>query len=43
LELSHEAGDRIRQPLKKRLRRQRSAAAHVLDWILVNLPTTTRK
>jgi nicotinamide-nucleotide amidase len=43
LELVHEAGDRIRQPQKKRLRRQRSAATHVLEWILVNLPKTNRK
>jgi PncC family amidohydrolase len=37
LELSREAGDRHRSPLQKRLRRQRSAAAHLLNWILVNL------
>jgi PncC family amidohydrolase len=43
LELSRETGDRIRQPLKKRLRRQRSAAAQLLDWILVNLPKSSRE
>jgi nicotinamide-nucleotide amidase len=36
-ELSGEPGDRNAKPLQRRLRRQRSAAAHLLDWILVNL------
>ena len=35
-ELSKERGDRRPKPLDKRLRRQRSAAAHLLEWILVN-------
>jgi nicotinamide-nucleotide amidase len=42
LELSAEPGDRNSKPLPRRLRRQRSAAAHLLDWILVNLPKMSR-
>jgi PncC family amidohydrolase len=43
VELSTEPGDAAAGRLGKRLRRQRSAAAHLLDWILVNLPKTRRK
>jgi PncC family amidohydrolase len=42
LELSKEPEDRVARPLQKRLRRQRSAAAHLLDWIFVNLPKASR-
>ncbi len=42
LELSKEHEDRVDRPLQKRLRRQRSAAAHLLDWIFVNLPKGSR-
>ena len=38
LELSREAGDRNSKPPNRRLRRQRSAAVHLLDWILINVP-----
>lgn len=38
LQLSHESGDESAKPLPRRLRRQRSAAAHLLNWILINLP-----
>jgi nicotinamide-nucleotide amidase len=38
VKLSEEPGDRRAKPLAKRLRRQRSAASHLLEWILVNLP-----
>jgi nicotinamide-nucleotide amidase len=40
IELSKEPDDSVTGRLRKRLRRQRSAAAHLLDWILVNLPKT---
>jgi nicotinamide-nucleotide amidase len=49
LELSSERGDcgplpvQDRRALKNRLRRQRSAAVHLLDWIRVNLSTTSRR
>jgi nicotinamide-nucleotide amidase len=43
VELSTEPGDAEARRSGKRLRRQRSAAAHLLDWILVNLPKTRRK
>ncbi len=42
VELSQEPDDTSRRPLTKRLRRQRSAAAHLLQWILVNLPKASR-
>jgi nicotinamide-nucleotide amidase len=38
LQLSQEPGDGTAKPLPRRLRRQRSAAAHLLGWILANLP-----
>jgi PncC family amidohydrolase len=37
LELAAEAGDELPNPMLRRLRRQRSAAAHLLAWILTNL------
>jgi nicotinamide-nucleotide amidase len=40
LQLSQEPGDGTAKPLARRLRRQRSAAAHLLNWILINLPKT---
>jgi nicotinamide-nucleotide amidase len=43
LELSGEPGDQSAKPLQRRFRRQRSAAAHLLEWILVNLPKKTRE
>jgi len=43
IELSAEARDGGTGRLGKRLRRQRSAAAHLLDWILLNLPKSHRK
>jgi nicotinamide-nucleotide amidase len=43
LELSKELEDPNPRPLQKRLRRQRSAAVHLLEWILVNLPKASRK
>jgi nicotinamide-nucleotide amidase len=43
LELSKELEDRSPRPLQKRLRRQRSAAVHLLEWILVNLPKAGRR
>lgn len=43
LELSEEPGDRTPKRLQKRLRRQCSAAVHLLDWVLVNLPNANRK
>ncbi|HET6326259.1 MAG TPA: CinA family protein [Planctomycetaceae bacterium] len=42
LELSKDPEDTSRRPLAKRLRRQRSAAVHLLQWILVNLPKAGR-
>ena len=39
-ELAKEAGDAIKNPERKRLRRQRSAAAHVLSQILAELAET---
>ncbi len=41
LELAREAGDRKSVPAKRRLRRQRSAAVHLLNWILSNVPKTS--
>jgi hypothetical protein len=38
LHLSDEPGDRRVKPRQRRLRRQQSAAAHLLEWILINLP-----
>jgi nicotinamide-nucleotide amidase len=43
LRLSEEPADKIARPLRRRLRRQRSAAAHLLEWILINLPKRRRK
>jgi len=43
LELAREPGDGNTKPLQRRLRRQRSAAAHLLGWICVNLPKTGQK
>jgi nicotinamide-nucleotide amidase len=43
VELTDEPGDRGDRPLQKRLRRQRAAAVHLLDWILINLPKRGRK
>ncbi|HUE13974.1 MAG TPA: CinA family protein [Planctomycetaceae bacterium] len=37
IELAAEAGDGLQNPQLRRLRRQRSAAAHLLAWILTNL------
>jgi PncC family amidohydrolase len=37
IELAAEAGDELRDPMLRRLRRQRSAADHLLAWILTNL------
>jgi nicotinamide-nucleotide amidase len=42
-ELSKEPKDNRSRLLQKRLRRQRSAAAHLLEWILVNLPKASRR
>lgn len=43
IELSLEADDRKCKPSRRRLRRQESAAVHVLDWILINLRKTSGK
>jgi nicotinamide-nucleotide amidase len=43
LELSKELEDRSPRPLQKRLRRQRSAAVHLLEWILLNLAKAGRR
>jgi nicotinamide-nucleotide amidase len=43
VELAEERGDRRGRPLEKRLRRQRSAAVHLLEWVLINLPKCGRK
>jgi nicotinamide-nucleotide amidase len=37
IELAAEAGDELTNPERRRFRRQRSAAAHLLSWILENL------
>jgi nicotinamide-nucleotide amidase len=39
IELAAESGDDLRDPLRRRLRRQRSAAAHLLTMILEQLET----
>jgi nicotinamide-nucleotide amidase len=36
-ELAAEPGDGLKNPERRRLRRQRSAAAHLLSWILEQL------
>jgi nicotinamide-nucleotide amidase len=38
LRLSEEPADQSSKALRRRLRRQRSAATHLLAWILINLP-----
>jgi PncC family amidohydrolase len=43
IELADEKGDGSGRPLQRRLRRQRSAAVHLLEWILINLPKCGRK
>jgi nicotinamide-nucleotide amidase len=43
LELTTEPDDRDSEKLQKRLRRQRSAAVHLLEWIRVNLRNMNRK
>jgi nicotinamide-nucleotide amidase len=43
LELAREPGDRNSEKLQKRLRRQRSATVHLLEWIRVNLQIINRK
>jgi len=43
VELTKEPDDRNGGKLQKRLRRQRSAAAHLLAWIRVNLRNTSRR
>jgi nicotinamide-nucleotide amidase len=37
IELAAEAGDELQNPMLRRLRRQKSAADHLLAWILKNL------
>jgi nicotinamide-nucleotide amidase len=37
IQLAAEAGDGLKDPMRRRFRRQRSAAAHLLSWILENL------
>ena len=41
VELSLESEDRKCKPSRRRLRRQQSAAVHLLDWILINLRKTS--
>jgi len=43
LDLAREPGDRTSKKLQKRLRRQRSAAVHLLDWVRANLRIMSRK
>jgi nicotinamide mononucleotide (NMN) deamidase PncC len=43
LELAREPGDRSSKKLQKRLRRQRSAAVHLLDWVRTHLRIMNRK
>lgn len=43
IELSLEAADRKCKSSRRRLRRQESAAVHLLDWILINLRKTSGK
>jgi nicotinamide-nucleotide amidase len=43
VELTKEPDDRNAEKLQKRLRRQRSAAVHLLEWIRVNLRNMNRK
>jgi nicotinamide-nucleotide amidase len=38
LELANESGDNVKHPELRRLRRQKSAAVHLLLWILEGLP-----
>jgi len=37
VELANERGDALKDPQRRRLRRQRSASAHLLSWILKGL------